>query len=86
MSNEDLMMAIMSFIIGAISTYMVVYRDNLVAIGNLLFTLIMIAIIVGLGGIAAALGMVGVAFVFACYIIYLIYLRIKIAYQRRKRG
>lgn len=86
MSNEDLMMVTMAFIIGAISTYMVVYRDNLVTIGNLLFTLIMIAIIVGLGGIAAALGMVGVAFVFACYIIYLIYLRIKIAYQRRKRG
>ena len=86
MSNEDLMMMTSAFVVGAISSYLVIYKDNLVAIGNLLFVCIMIAILVGLVGIAFALGFVGVVVVFIFYMFYLVYLRIKAQYRYRKRG
>lgn len=86
MLSEDQVLLIVAFISGALATYLVVYRDDIVALGNLLFILIVIAIVVGIAGMIAALGFIGVAFVFVCYVVYLIGLKIKAAYQRRKRG
>ena len=86
MPNENQMLMLVSFFVGAVSTYLVIHKDDIVALGNLLFVFIIITMVVGLVGIAAALGFVGVAFVFVCYIIYLIGLKIRAKYQRRKRG
>lgn len=86
MLSENQVLLIVSFISGALATYLVVYRDDIVALGNLLFILIIITIFVGIAGILAAIGFIGGAFVFACYVVYLIGLKIKAEYQRRKRG